>query len=253
MVRTRDFVLFLLTVAFLLLAIVGTELWQSWRSMPVLSSWFTEVPVETDYSAEVPSEEDNRARRLAVLREKVMERLRGTEPESVVEEVVATTSESTPAAATTSPVAAVKKCSSYQALSIPWNAKTILQENREGVRVYFERGLPDTISSTTPETIRGVIPLRTWALPTSSCLPTDVIGIALDGSLIRNDEIALYTVFGPDTVVGYSLDGFPMYGPSQRATDSCGGVLVGGAYRYVLDAKRPGLITCFAAVPTRLQ
>jgi hypothetical protein len=70
---------------------------------------------------------------------------------------------------------------------------------------------------------------------------------------MRNNELALYTVFGPDTLVGYSLDGFPIYGPSTVATDSCGGAMVGGVYRYVLSAERPGLLTCFAATPARLQ
>ena len=96
--------------------------------------------------------------------------------------------------------------------------------------------------------------LRTWPSGTTSCLPSDVIGIALDGSLIRNNEAALYTVFGGETLIGYALDGFPIYGMTPLlATDRCGGVQIDGNYRYVLQPDRPGLITCFAGAPITLQ
>ncbi len=255
MVRTRDFVLLMLAIGFLLIAIVGTEVWHSWRSVPLLASWWGAPVTEVEYVGEVPVEPDTRASRLEVLRTKVAERLGGSEepvPEPV--EATATTSPVTEPAATSSVTTkSVQTCAGYSTVSIPWTPQTILQENREGVRVYFERGLPDPLSSTTPELVRAVVPLRSWPAAPGTCIPTDVIGIAMDGSLMRNNELALYTVFGPDTLVGYSLDGFPIYGPSNVATDSCGGAMVGGVYRYVLSAERPGLLTCFAATPARLQ
>lgn len=249
MVRTRDFVLFLLMVAVLLLAIGGTELWQSWRSLPLMSGIFGEERTEIDYTAVVPATADDRASRLETLRAKVIARLGETEPEPDPEPVVDTTTSTNPTPTTTPVVATVKTCPGYRTLSAPWTPQTIIAENREGARVYYERGLPDALSSTTPETIRAVISLRSWPAGSPSCLPTDVIGIATDGSLIRNNELALYTVFGGESLIGYSLDGFPIYGPSQVTTDTCGGAVVGGQYRYVLDAERPGLITCFAATP----
>jgi hypothetical protein len=256
MVRTRDFVLFLLILAFLVLAIFGTELWHSIRSTPILSSWWQQDQVEVDYSGEVPTVPDTRESRLATLRAKVAERLqigKTAEEETPVE---ATTTEPTAvvvATTTSVTVTEVTTCAGYRVQNVPWVPQSVLQENREGVRVYFERGLPDPLASTTPENIRLVIPLRSWPSAKINCLPTDVIGVATDGSLMRNDELALYTVFGPSTVVGYSLDGFPIYGPSDTPTDSCGGATVGGFYRYILDAERPGLITCFAALPVGIN
>ncbi|MFM2340198.1 MAG: hypothetical protein RLZZ360_834 [Candidatus Parcubacteria bacterium] len=253
MVRTRDFVLFLLSVAVLLLAIMGTELWHKWRSLPLVGSFLEDNTAEVDYAADVPTPEDNRTGRLETLRAKVMARLGDnqvteSEPEPEPTEPTAPAATTTPTA-----VATVKTCAGYRTLTLAWTPQQIVAENREGARVYFERGVANALSSTTPETIRTVISLRSWPSGTGTCLPTDIIGIATDGSLIRNNELALYTVFGGDSLVGYSLDGFPIYGPSPVATDACGGAIVGGQYRYVLDVERPGLITCFAASPTTIN
>ncbi len=255
MVRTRDFILFLLCVAILLLAIIGTQVWHSWRSLPLLSMFANDTGTETDYTAEVPATEENRAGRLEELRAKVLARLGddAREPASEPEPVPATTTPTTVPATTTPTVVAVQQCSSYRTLAVPWTPQTIVAENREGARVYFERGLPNPLSSSTPEVIRAVVSLRSWPATSPTCLPTDVIGIATDGSLMRNNELALYTVFGGDSLIGYSLDGFPIYGPSNIATDSCGGATVGGSYRYILDPNRAGLITCFAASPTTIN
>ncbi|MCU0678291.1 MAG: YHYH protein [Candidatus Pacebacteria bacterium] len=255
MVRTRDFVLLLLTIGFLLIAIVGTEVWHSWRTTPLLSGWWGDTTTEVEYVGEVPVVPDTRTSRLEVLRAKVAERLSRDDEEVEASPVVAVAS-STPSApvATSSPdIVAIKTCSAYASVNVPWVPQTIMQENREGVRVYFERGLPDPLSSSTPDVIRALIPLRTWPAALGTCIPSDVIGIAMDGSLMRNNELSLYTVFGSDTLVGYALDGFPIYGSSGVATDMCGGATVGGSYRYVLAPERPGLITCFAATPARLQ
>ena len=253
MVRTRDFVLFLLAVAFLLLAIMGTSVWQTWRTLPFVAGFLEDNKAEVDYAADVPTPEDNRSSRLEVLRAKVVERLGADtvaesepEPEPVTPVTVPTTT-------TPTEVGTVKTCPGYRTLSVAWTPQQIIAETREGARVYFERGVADVLSSTTPETIRAVISLRSWPSGNSTCLPTDVIGIATDGSLIRNNELPLYTVFGGDSLVGYSLDGFPIYGPSKVVTDACGGAIVGGQYRYVLDADRPGLITCFAASPSQIN
>ncbi len=254
MVRTRDFLLWLLAVAFLLIAIVVTSLWYSDSPLPSLSTWWEgAVSGESEYVGDVPVVPDERESRLEILRAKVAEKLARTASDEESGDSIPLTATSTDedavATASTTTTAVVKTCANYRSLQIPWIPQAVLQENREGVRVYFERGLPDPTSSTTPELIRTIIPLRSWPNQSSTCLPTDVIGIATDGSLIRNDELALYTVFGPDTIVGYSLDGFAIYGPSNQKTDICGGATVDGTYRYILDAKRPGLINCFAGSP----
>jgi hypothetical protein len=79
-----------------------------------------------------------------------------------------------------------------------------------------------------------------------------VVGIARDGSLIRNSDAELYAVFGPEVLIGYLLDGFPLYGASNLPTDACGGAEIGGSYRYYLSPKRDWVISCFTAAPGSL-
>ena len=63
------------------------------------------------------------------------------------------------------------------------------------------------------------LPVRNIPSGGTTCISTDVIGIATDGSLIRNNEAGVYGIFGANTLVGWALDGFPIYGSSiQLAT-----------------------------------
>lgn len=97
------------------------------------------------------------------------------------------------------------------------------------------------------------LPWRSLPLPTPSCIATDVVGIALDGSFIRNDEHTVYGIFGADTLLGYALDGFPIYGTNNSsALDSCGGSIENGTYRYYLSSARDAVLGCYAGVPVRL-
>ena len=63
------------------------------------------------------------------------------------------------------------------------------------------------------------LPSRTMPAASPSCIGSDVIGIANDGSLIRNDELSLYGVFGSETRIGYALDGLPIYGITTMRGD----------------------------------
>jgi hypothetical protein len=79
-----------------------------------------------------------------------------------------------------------------------------------------------------------------------TCLPHEVVGIARDGSLIRNDEAALYGIFDDTVLIGYALDGFPIYGQTvDRPLDQCGGAMVDGSYRYYLSEERDHVLGCY--------
>jgi hypothetical protein len=259
MVRTRDFILGLLIVAFLLLATGLTHMRTIVTSIGSVAgmSWL-DGGASVEYTAEVPVLPDTRADKLEHLRQKIAERLSLSAPEDIpppaVVTAVATTS--TPTTATSTTVVVVDECAGYAPLVIDWYSQNITQENREGMRVYAEMG-PETIdalgASVSTEYVRVKFPLRFWPLSNSSCLLHDVIGIATDGSLMRNSEVPTYAVFGASTLIGYSLDGFPIYGASPRVTvDACGGAIVEGSYRYVVDAKRPGIILCYAGAPASI-
>jgi hypothetical protein len=79
-----------------------------------------------------------------------------------------------------------------------------------------------------------------------------VIGISKNGSLIRNTDVAGYGSFGGDTLVGYALDGFPIYGAADKRTDICGGLMEDGQYRYQISNSRDTIITCYVGSPISL-
>jgi hypothetical protein len=248
-------------VAFLVLAVGITQMRAIVDSLGVVTglSW-SDVSGDIEYGAEVPLLPDTRADKLEHLREKIAQRLSlGTAPVVFSEgspatsspEVAVITSTSTPA------VININECPGYSPLNVFWSPQLIAQENVEGMRIYSQPG-ESTMDATgvmvPTQNVRVKFPLRSWPLSSSSCIPYDVIGIAMDGSLIRNNEVALYAVFGGNTLVGYALDGFPIYGADSKIkTDACGGAVVEGAYRYVIEASRPGIILCYAGAPASIQ
>lgn len=256
--RTRNFILVLLSVGVFSLALFaafGGNVFKAWQHDPDVE--FSSVDnLRDEYEAEVPQDKDSRGEYLSQLKAKIAERLtlKNAEEDTKPTIAVASSTEEDKPASTTAEVVSVKKCASYRTLQIPWTPQSVIQESREGMRVYFERGLPAQIGDIAPENIRALIPMRVWPLSQGSCLPTDVVGIALDGSLIRNNETALYNVFGEGTLIGYSLDGYPIYGESSGVvSDVCGGALVGGSYRYMVSKTRETIINCYVGVPVTLN
>lgn len=248
---TRDFALFLLTVAFLVVGITAT-VHQDLVSKNNFASVATSVEGSPDvvYEAVLPqSENDARPSRLASLREKIAALVLAPVPEEEVEEVVVAVEEE----AATVP-GAVSLCSNYAPQFISWQPQGLKFEVVEGARIIYREGEPVSTVNELGETVLGLpvrtilaqLPLRSFPSPTKNCLSSDIIGIALDGSLIRNAEYPLYTIFGEETLLGYALDGFPIYGATSRKTDSCGGSAASGAYRYYLSADRAGVVGCFS-------
>ena len=129
-----------------------------------------------------------------------------------------------------------------------WDARDLSWVESEGARVLV-RG--DVSSSSIPETVLQ-LPKRFSASSNPSCVGSDVIGVANDGSLIRNDEAPVYRIFNSSTLIGYALDGLPIYGSGGAALDACGGHTIAGQYRYELSADRDTVINCFAATPISL-
>jgi len=171
------------------------------------------------------------------------------ESEPVVQPAASTTPTATSTDTVEEPVEVaptpVMTCASYTPYVGFWDARNATVVPKEGA-IVIERPV-----GTSTETM---LQLTTRSMPaaTPTCLSSDVIGIANDGSLIRNDEFAFYGVFGAETRVGYALDGLPIHGVGTVRGDVCGGRIVAGQYRYELSTSRDTLINCFAATPTRL-
>lgn len=94
------------------------------------------------------------------------------------------------------------------------------------------------------------------ATPSSSC-PSDCTLVP---------AVAEVTGVGGDTLVGYALDGFPIYNPLpgtkediDAVLDSCNGLTVNGEYRYYartsdqVGSTRNYLLGCFSGAPTTVR
>lgn len=152
----------------------------------------------------------------------------------------------------------IQLCTQYQPYSGTWPFGVQIDE-REGARIVYvvvDDQVPTGTSSVqmaATERILLQLPVHTQPRPDSRCLPSDVVGIAQDGSLIRNHEYGLYGIFDDSTVVGYALDGFPIYGQNNSITvDSCGGATISGQYGYVLQSNRGAILNCFKGTPAQL-
>ena len=257
MFRTRDFILVFVSVIFLLVAIGSTLIYRGSRS-PVSMEISYSSESDTTYTAEVTTNETpSRADRLATMRDKIASGQALSLAAPVIEseadetlETVATLEDDTD---TESPVTGVQLCANHSAYSGVWTPQGVKFAVTEGARLIYRDGV--TLDELGLPNKDVLLQLPMYALPSknkATCLPSDVVGIAQDGSLIRNDEAGMYRVFGASTLVGYALDGFPIYGASDSPTDSCGGTVVAGQYRYYLSAERDTVINCFAVNPVSL-
>lgn len=249
MFRTRDFVVLFTLIVFLIVAIAATLFKQYGGRHEVAAVQFA-ASEDTSYSAEVVTAPPfSRAEKLSEMRNKIAKtnEVLPEQPEEVEVVIEETAQAEVPEAASVT-----KRCAQYRTYGQYWAPQGITFAVAEGARV-VSRAIPVVVGTTTTESSQVLLQLP--ATPTRSgeyCLASDVIGIAQDGSLIKNGEVALYGVFGEHTLIGYALDGFPIYGTSDVATDICGGAVVNGSYSYYLSEHRETILNCFAATPVTL-
>lgn len=254
MFRTRDFVLIFTSIVFLVSAIGATVFLQQ-------LGVGTEAAVQP--SLELPSgqelravainpDEIDRAARIADMRSKIAAKTIVSSPEDqLADEVLVQRPEQE--ATTTDEIAIVSDintCANYAPYLGFWDARDLSVTAREGA-IVVTREAVNSVGSSTSQTVLQ-LPARTAAAPSQSCIGQDVIGVANDGSLIRNDEAGLYRIFGSGTIVGYALDGFPIYVGNAEQTDVCGGASIAGQYAYYLNPEREVVINCYSAAPVNL-
>ncbi|MEZ4104409.1 MAG: hypothetical protein R3B60_03930 [Candidatus Paceibacterota bacterium] len=260
MVRTRDFLLFLLTVGFLVLAITitvedgGTKVFSEEKT-------FNKTD-EVIYEAVLPEKEpDKRSERLKDLTKKIAKLDLNSNLASVIasdiENDVEDVNDKDEALDNDliGGQASIDTCVGYSDMFVSWSPYNLKFEVVEGARIIYKEVENSDVDSVMVggKNIVLQLPVRTMPLASKKCLANDIVGIALDGSLIRNDEQGVYGIFGKETLVGYALDGFPIYGLNDSVeTDRCGGVVEAGQYRYYLSSDREGMIGCYSGLPVNL-
>lgn len=252
MFRTRDFVLIFCVVVFLVVAI-GVTLFGEYNGFGNTTSSVSYIETEDrEYVAVLDEKKPlSRSEHLADMRRKVADSgsLVFSAPETVTTE---TTDVDIVIEANDPSKAVAQKCPGYSVYSVPWSPQGVVIEQSEGARIVY-RTDDQLVAGSTTISRSALLQLPMYPVRSeSTCLSSDVVGVAHDGSLIRNTEVGLYGVFGEQTLIGYALDGFPIYGVSDRVTDECGGTLVAGEYHYYLSDGRESVLNCFAAKPTSL-
>ena len=255
MFRTRDYVLMLSATMFLLVGIGATLMTQAqWDGQSGLSATaFIATSQPENYQATVTKNSTlSREERISELKKKISVLGISAAP---AEDVIFESSTTTENSQTDVLVREEKRCISHNKNLVSWNPSGVVVEEVEGARIAYRKDPATTLGTTTPTTVKEILlqlPLRSSATGIESCIPTDIIGITTDGHLIRNSEINTFSVFKQNTLIGYALDGFPIYGVSTLKKDTCGGVIISGEYRYQLDTNSKTIISCFSDVPVAL-
>lgn len=256
MIRTRDFLLFLICVAFLIV-IITAETARQWFAgsddIPVVAAPVFDDTALTDISAVVVERDGvDRAANITRLREQMAAFL-ANPPEEVL---VAPPDDEAPDAVEVEPdevpfiPSSALLCSGHAPYAGTWPNQLLSISEQEGVRVVSVDG--DAATGGIGQVV-VVLPIRTAGTPASpSCLLTDAVAVAQSGGLIRNNEAGGYRAFPEHVLIGYTIDGFPLYGYSEQETDHCGGAVVDGEYRYYLSDSRETVLNCFAAPPVTL-
>lgn len=259
MIRTRNFLLFIFVLAFLVGGILLT-LWFS--ASDVRQEQYSDMifggSETATMTALVVTPEDTRQSRLASLRAKLakytdvaMAPSTQEVPVDTPDATAATTTAETPVKATTD------LCANYGASSVPALNGQLSYGESGGQRTFGVTGTTEPTGSTSVPivTVTTVftLPLRTIPLPTTFCIASDIVAITPTGAPIRNADYSKYRGLGEATLIGYTIDGFELYGASSNLeTDACGGTTVSGIYRYYLSSERDAILNCFAAIPVAL-
>lgn len=82
----------------------------------------------------------------------------------------------------------------------------------------------------------------------AACLDSEIIGVTPGGRLIFNTDAISYELTSSETLIGYARDGFPIYGRYEGSLDACGGYEHPGGYRYSLSDQN-FMIGCFSGTP----
>lgn len=141
-------------------------------------------------------------------------------------------------------------------LSANWPAESVTIELVEGARlvraeVEEMQQVGSSTAATTTSKVLLQLPVSPQRVFGNSCIDSEVIGVALDGSLIHNDETWRFRSASHESVIGYARDGFPIYGQGvdESLLDSCGGYDSGVGYRYHLREGELFVLGCYAGVP----
>jgi hypothetical protein len=253
MINTRDFLLFVVAVLFLLVSITAT--WAHRPASFVADSMLqANVTSGTEYSVEeeVVTVRDRQST-VDRIREKIVAStfLEEASPSVVVSEEVEE-DDTTTSTDTESDLASVAPVYCSEVNSGVATLQSWPRENMSWVVSGSVRQLM-VVAEDGTSFPRVNIPLYPVAYAEPTCLDSEIIGVTVGGALIFNGDAIVHANTSSDTLIGYARDGFPIYGlSSNESTDQCGGYQAYDGYRYTVDPNRSFMIGCFKAYPQSL-
>lgn len=258
MIRTRDLVLFVLSLLVLVLAIVVTTLSTTKQTTPTLS---TGTEDNTSYTAIAPPTSVlDRGAILNRLRELIA---RDTSLTDAFQNVEPTANEATSSDQTSTLIGSQPTYCLYPDDVLPrlgsWpltgiqittdgiNRQLIVKDNNASTPVLMATGTAPQVT-VEPATLI-TFPVLPTKLDQPACLPSEVVGVTNTGVMIFNAEIKQWLSVPANTLIGYARDGYPIYGSYEGEVDVCGGYDHPAGYRYTIGRDRPYLLGCFTATP----
>lgn len=167
---------------------------------------------------------------------------------------------STSTASSSSSSQGVVLCNNFDASNqafASWPSSGISLQAIEGTRVFsIQETTTATVGTTTQETsVHKTIlelPIRFTGEGGSNCVSQNVVGVTATGILIDNRTASAYASLSEFNLIGYALDGYPIYGPAQDAStlDACGGRTTVAGYQYHVQPEQEFVLACYGAQPS---
>lgn len=264
MIRTRDLVLYLAVLFFIVLAAVHTGV--SGRAVAGIETLFVTPTTEVTPSAYVPDAEDTLAARWQQLKARLAAG-DGYLPDTpaVFTSVDQVVSDTAGASGTDSigflgertPMWCGAPVASPAVQNWPRTVQLTIADGQRVVETMVE--VAETVGSTTEtrrstEVVASSLPIRSIRSTFDSCLPDTLIGVTTNGTPLTNDAATQLTAVASTQPIGYTRDGFTIYGPvaDPSVLDACGGVYVNGVYQYHIRVDEPFVIACYGGVPVAI-
>lgn len=260
MVRTKDLLIFVGILFFLALCIALTILGDIRFSTQDTWMFFnTQKGDTTAFTAESPQTDINRESIIDRLRSALAQNDIPVEPSPSVESVVVATATSTQEESTGDEVvtSGAQLCTNYgnvDDLARTWPLDGVVFAVEGATRNVLYTHVQDAgvdINASTTQSNAAVSSKVLLSVPVSpsvggpSCLQNDVIGVTMAGALMFNSEASFYRGYGPEYLIGYARDGFPIYGYYEGQLDTCGGYMHAQGYRYSISKDRSTVLNCF--------
>lgn len=267
MPRTRDLVLFVVIVCCLGIGIAVTYLFENQQflfgdSAVVLS--VNKTTSSSTFTAVAPEKKRDRESFIARLRTALLQSDEPTVNPSVETIAEEKSPEKVPPKKENSDVILQRCTTSDDALLVMqhWPLQNVSIDVKDGIRtVVFTppaQVLPvDEMATTTSVDVPTASPIDPQVLLSMhmypsvqgsiSCVPSEVVGVTVSGSLMSNTDAHLYVGRSAGELLGYARDGFPIYGTYEGETDVCGGYVHPEGYRYTISSTREFVLGCFVA------